>query len=258
MKQQRAYRKKCPTNYRTLSLLLLAFSLSSCGQTADPLSVVVGTSTPSSPALTATVVGTLTSGPTAPTLTVYAAATLTVAELMATARSGGATAAAVDTRRALTVIPLEQTALARPTPTLYILATLGPEAPEPTPILGLQPGCAPSIHDFNQSNCWITLLNNEYIYVDAGYKYNVVSGDLADESIGTLVVVGNGPTMFYPTPQRLGPVHITAVTGSRVTVVLDNAPPNSVSFIFDLAMLQWINANGTPLPTPTRLPPATP
>jgi hypothetical protein len=157
---------------------------------------------------------------------------------------------------------MEQTALARPSPTLYIIPTPWPTSPpEPTPVLGRQPleDCATGIHGFDPTNCWIVLLNNQYVYVDGGNLYNVVSGDLSDTSIGTILVFtrpltlsGIGSSEFYRTPQQLGPVDITMVNGFLVTVVTAN-PGTRVSFVFDLATRQWVSPG--PTPVPSSLPP---
>jgi hypothetical protein len=203
-----------------------------------------------------------------PTLTANAAATLTVGEILAEINTTFATADASNTRAALTTIPLELTALARPSPTLYLFPTPGPTSPpEPTPIVGQQSGekCPTSVHGFYPSGrCWIILLNNEYVYVDAGYLYNVASGDLADTSIGAILVFtrprslqGAGPSAFYQTPQRLGPVHIGTVEGTRVTVIPDD-PQATITFVFDLATRQWVPPDPTPAPSPVPSLPPTP
>ncbi len=259
MKQQPSQCKREHLSYKTLILLLIhMLSLTACGQ-------AVGTSTALPPDLTpTTAVATTTGVPPAPTLTAYAAATLTVGEILAEIHSAGATTVAAEARGALTTVPMEQTALARPSPTLYIFPTPWPtSAAEPTPVVGQQSGehCPTSIHGFHPSGrCWIVLLDNEYVYIDSGYAYNVASGDLSDTSIGTLLVftrpltlAGVGPSAFYPTPQRLGPVHIAAVDGFLVTVVTDD-PGTNVSFAFDLATRQWV----TPAPSPVPSLPPTP
>jgi len=232
-----------------VSLVVTGCGTSQVESTAIPPSSATTTSLTPTPVATPTAAPTATGIPPAPTLTASAAATLTVGEILAELHTSFATAAASNTRAALTTVPMEQTALARPTPTLYVFPTPWPTSPpEPTPVVGLQYFCAPQIHGFYQSNCWIVRLGNEYIYVDGGYLYNVASGDLSDTSIGVIIVFtrlitleGTGPTERYLTPQRLGPVHIAGVDGSRVTVLPDNAQPTPVVFVFDLATRQWVN-----------------
>lgn len=228
-----------------------------CGQT-QPVLPTSETPTAPPPELTPTAAATVTGVPPVPTRTANAAATLTVGEILAEIRAGGATKVVAEAQGALTTIPLEQTALARPSPTLYIIPTPWPTSlPEPTPVLGRQPleDCATGIHGFDATNCWIVLLDNQFVYIDGGNSYNVISGDLSDTSIGTILVFtrpltlsGIGSSELYRTPQQLGPVDITMVDGSLVTVVTDN-PGTSVSFVFDLATRQWVTSGPSPVPT---------
>ena len=122
-------------------------------------------------------------------------------------------------------------------------------------MVGLQYFCTPQIHGFYQSDCWIVRLDNEYIYVDGGYLYNIASGDLSDTSIGAIIVFtrsitleGTGPTGRYLTPQRIGPVHIGTVDGTRVTVIPDN-PQAGVTFVFDLLTREWVGPPPSPVPS---------
>lgn len=262
MKQRIIQSKKGRSSHITPPLLLLLLLvMTACGQAGTSPLATAGTATASPPDLTPTTAATATGVPLAPTLTAYAAATLTVSELGAEIRSMGATAEAANTRAALTTVPLEQTELARPSPTLYTFPTArGTSVPASTPVIGLQPPehCVPMVHGFeqtNQSNCWIVLLNNEYLYVDAGYLYNVSSGDLNDETIGAIIIFGGaGPTAFYQTPQRLGPVYIVSVDGTQVHLALDGHPPTAIAFVFDLATRQWVAGTPEPSPIPSLLP----
>ncbi len=254
MKQRTTRHTRDQLSYPTLLLLLiLLLSLTACGQAAGSSLSGGGTPTappPDLPLTAATVVGV---SP-APTLTAGAAATLTVAEIVAEINTTFATAAASNTRAALTTIPAEQTALAGPTPNPYDWPTpWRTSAPEPTPVVGQQQECSPGIHGFNPSNCWVVLLNNEYLHVNAGYLYNDASGDLSDTTIGVIVVFDAGIER-YPTPQRRGPMHIAAVDGTRVTVIPDD-PQAHVTFVFDLLTRQWIDATPGPSPVPSALPP---
>jgi hypothetical protein len=188
--------------------------------------------------------GSATPGDLAPTLTAHAIATLTVAELGAETTSEGATAEAANIRDDLTVAAVQQTALARPTPSLYTFPPTPTSAsvPEPTPILGLQPPerCVLSVHGFHQRNCWVVRLDNEYIHVDAGYEFNVRTNDLADVSLGALLVA-DGSFGVYLTPQHVGPVRVASIDGARVTVMTDGMPPTPVTFVFDLRTHQWVS-----------------
>lgn len=236
-----------PRRLRWLLLIVLTLALSlcaACGQTTLPSAAPPATPLP--PAATPTGI------PPAATLTADAAATLTVADIFADIHSMFATAATSNARADLTTISMEQTALARPTPAHRVFPTWPTSVPAPTPVVGPRPleDCAPGIGGIFPTNCWIVRLDNEYLYLYGGYLYNVPAGDISDTSIGAIIVM-NGTIGRYPTPQRLGPVHIVAVDGARVTLQTDNTQPIPVTFVFDLRTRQWVDPTTTQTPVAT-------
>ncbi len=136
-----------------------------------------------------------------------------------------------------------------------------PSEPTSTPELGLHSGCSNknSLEPFF-INCWGGIVNGDYIDVEVGRE-----GSLGDKQQGVIMVVNisQQSSEMYRTPQRVGPVRIVEVDGTRFTLApIDyyyfetpgalqtpwaTTTPGPV-FVFDIATRQWVSS--TPVPTP--------
>ena len=64
--------------------------------------------------------------------------------------------------------------------------------------------------------------------------------------------VSNRTEDVYQTPQKVGAVHLAELNGTQVTLVPAD-PQIHVTFVFDLAIRQWVSPG--PTPVPSSLPP---
>ncbi len=139
-----------------------------------------------------------------------------------------------------------------------------PLYPTVTPIMGLINACAGTSSSGPQCvNAWRGIINGDSIEIRAGNE-----GIDGDESQGLLEVGvrGHPPEDIYNTPQKVGSVRVVAVDGARVTLAtIDLRTPVALLtpwatttpgtiFYFDLITRQWLDPNGTPIPSPTLTP----
>jgi hypothetical protein len=110
--------------------------------------------------------------------------------------------------------------------------------PTSTPLLGLSTDCV------NQNalvpqiiTCWTGDLNGHLVNVNSGREGR--AGD-PNQGIVILYTWGTTDTLILPTPDKVGPVQITAINGSRFTLTTVNHQP-PITYILDIATRQWVN-----------------
>jgi hypothetical protein len=129
-------------------------------------------------------------------------------------------------------------------------------SPTPEPLLpeGLEPDCGYDNPIYVYGNC--SNINHDRL------SYFMVAGGLsADPDQGMLNLGLHGPHLSladlrpvdYHTPRKVGKIEVVSATWPYV-YVRTTAEPRT-SFTFNLESRQWVDINGTPLPT---LPPVTP
>ena len=110
--------------------------------------------------------------------------------------------------------------------------------PTATPLLGLFTNCV------NQNSlvpqiitCWTGDLNGHLVNVWSGSE-----GRAGDPTQGVVLLYtwGTTDTLLLPTPDKVGPVQITTINGSRFTLTTVNHQP-PVTYVLDIAKRQWIN-----------------
>lgn len=114
-----------------------------------------------------------------------------------------------------------------------------------TPVMGILPG-EPNRSKNPASpikySGWRGWLNGEIVEVNAGTE-----GESGDTGQGLIqVFVWGQPIQTYRTPLRAGPVLVTSVNGTSLTLTTEDGQH---IFGFDLSTRQWVS--GTPLPTPS-------
>jgi hypothetical protein len=110
--------------------------------------------------------------------------------------------------------------------------------PTATPLLGLSTGCV------NQNSlvpqivtCWTGDLNGHLVNVWSGRE-----GRAGDPAQGVVILYtwGTTDTLILPTPDKVGPVQITTINGSRFTLTpIDHQP--LVTYVLDIATRRWVN-----------------
>lgn len=118
--------------------------------------------------------------------------------------------------------------------------TPGPPPPGPsaTPRLGLFSACASrSSRDPQIVTCWVGVLNGQIVDVDTGSEG--LDGD-PDQGIVIVYTRGTRDTQLFETPDKVGPVQITSIDGTRFTLTTVNHQP-PITYIFDIAARQWVN-----------------
>lgn len=139
--------------------------------------------------------------------------------------------------------------------------TLGP--PTPTTPLGMQPGCADiRYHIYLVANCWRGYFNGDIISVASvidRFQAQGKGGPNAYPDRGVILVypdpylsLDTHPEV-YTVPPELGPMRITTVTGTLVSLIQADYYRQPISggetIIFDLATRQFITSSGTPTPS---------
>lgn len=177
-----------------------------------------------------------------------------------------ATKQAADKISEAQVSALETAAALTPAPHRFITAPSTP-VPTPTIIMGLQSDCQPvGSTPAIFTSCWTGVVNGETLTVGAGVE-NDHNGPL-DATQGVVIVytgttyIENRNMNVYSVPNQIGTVQITSVAGTRFTLrAVDlysfrhlTPGPDAPTIIFDLATRQWVNTQGTPLPTLTPAP----
>lgn len=113
-----------------------------------------------------------------------------------------------------------------------------PAQPSPTPIMGMLPGCGGISSTGPQAtSCWRGVVDGHVVEVYAGRE-----GQDGDRLQGLIWLHFRGQqgADIYQTPQRVGAVRITAVSGMRFTLqTVSQATP--VVFTFDLDTRQWVS-----------------
>jgi hypothetical protein len=93
-------------------------------------------------------------------------------------------------------------------------------------------------------------VDNQRLYLRAGREG--VVGDVQQGLLEVDQVDKRGPypdgIEFYMTPQRLGAVHISNITGALVILMPDD-PQAQTIFTFDLATRQWVPPGLSPVPS---------
>ncbi len=149
-----------------------------------------------------------------------------------------------------------QTMEADPTRLPYTPGLRYLSSPEPTATwsAGFVP-CPPPHSTFQPQyfSCWNSAINSRLMWLSAG-----IHQQEGDPQQGVLEVgffdldqASNPTDDAYDTPQAVGRMTITDVTGTLVTLVSDNHIP-PVSFVFDITTRQWVSPS--PGPSPSTLP----
>ncbi|MBF6613418.1 MAG: hypothetical protein IVW55_09860 [Chloroflexi bacterium] len=121
-----------------------------------------------------------------------------------------------------------------------------------------------SSQDPSYDSCWQGMVNGQFLSVKTGRQGR--RGDIS-QGIITLSELGLDDRFHdigtYLTPLRQGSVEMASMDGTRVYLVrsttpqppdVDVTPTPGVIFVFDLATRQWLDPNGTPIPSPTFTP----
>ena len=142
------------------------------------------------------------------------------------------------------------TLIASGTPIVITPLPIPTDKPIPTPILGLSGYGGDADNYFNHTDVWRGLVDNEYVYVNAGAPWD-------NQAQGTLLVITRtldlqtyGRKQLFPTPARAGLIRIVEVLGSRLTI----RGEDGTLFYFDVATRQWVDPPSTttiPAQTPT-------
>ncbi len=128
---------------------------------------------------------------------------------------------------------------------------VGSPGPSATPELGMALGCvSENTLEPQFVTCWAGVYNGRIVNVWTGNE-----GRAGDPTQGVVLIHTRDTTdtQTINTPRRVGAVQITAVNGTLFTLTTtDHQPP--VTFYFDLITRQWLDPNGTPIPSPTFTP----
>lgn len=114
---------------------------------------------------------------------------------------------------------------------------LPPAYPSATPILGMLPGCGSASPYGPQSiSCWRGVINGQLVTVGAGMEG--LDGD-PEQGIVRVQVEGDEDDDVYQTPQHVGAVTISSVSGSLFTLSTVGQATAQI-FVFNLPTRQWV------------------
>jgi hypothetical protein len=110
--------------------------------------------------------------------------------------------------------------------------------PSPTPMMGMLPACSnANAYQAQMISCWRGIIDGQLLDVGAGREGR--SGDMTQGIIRVSTYGEYGEEGdIYQTPQRVGAVSITSVSGTLFTVTTVSQPTPQV-FVFDLATREW-------------------
>lgn len=166
-----------------------------------------------------------------------------------------ATAQAFNTRVTQHGIDLLTSVALSPNPiyTPVALRTESPVAPTPTWESGWVDCPSPEYRNEPEYvSCWRSTLNGQLLWLFAGHQH----GERADPQQGVLQVGFYDLSQIhllsqdiYNTPQRVGAVRITSVSGTLVTLVPQDQQATPVVLVFDIATHQWGLSSPSPVPS---------